>query len=134
MLSTHIKDPVVQNFFGPLAMPTPLLTFEGVSATTSGCGCYPPDTNGDVGPNNYVQIVNTAFEIFDKSGNVVQTARAVNTLWSGFGGACQTHNDGDPIALYDQLADRWFISQFTSSTPYDMCIAVSQTGDPTGAY
>ena len=50
-------------------MPAPLLTFDGVSAAQSGCGCFPPDSNGDVGPNHYVNAVNSAFRVFDKSGN-----------------------------------------------------------------
>ena len=52
----------------------------------------------------------------------------------GFGGACETTNDGDPVVLYDQFADRWLISQFTASSPYNECIAISKTADPTGAY
>ena len=60
---------------------------------------------------------------------------ANNTLWAGFGGACQVENAGDPVVLYDQLADRWFLMQFTSSGPtFFNCVAVSQTNDPTGAY
>src|SRR5207302_2739385 len=117
----------------------PSLTFEGVNATTSGCGCEPPDTNGDVGPNHYVQIVNTAFEIWNKSGTVVQTARAINTLFSGFTGLCAATNNGDPVVNYDPLADRWVISQFAFANypgpgPYDQCFAVSTSPDPTGSY
>src|SRR5207237_5202460 len=60
---------------------------------------------------------------------------AINTLWSGFGGGCQSNNDGDPIVLYDPIADRWLISQFSvTTTPYLQCVAVSQTPDPTGPY
>lgn len=129
-----VKDTVVQNFFGPLAMPTPIVNFDGIDSVASGCGCLPPDTNGDVGPNHYVQTVNTAFAIYSKTGTVIQTARPVNTVFAGFGGPCQIHNDGDPVVLYDSLADRWFISQFTAESPYGMCIAVSTTPDPTGAY
>jgi hypothetical protein len=129
-----LKDPVVQRFFGPLAMPTPILTFEGINVTQGCGGCYPPDTNGEAGPNHYIQTVNSAFAIWDKNGNVVQTPRNINTLFSGFGGACQTQNSGDPTVNYDQLADRWVISQFTSSAPYNQCVAVSVTGDPTGQY
>jgi hypothetical protein len=127
-------DTVVQKAFGPFVMPTPILTFAGVNSAASMCACYPPDTNGDVGPNHYVQTVNTSFAIWDKNGIAVQAPRSINTLWSGFGGSCQTRNDGDPIVKYDQLADRWVISQFTSAAPYYECIAVSTTGDPTGSY
>jgi hypothetical protein len=134
MPKTALKDTVVQRTFGALAMPTPILTFEGIGSTTSLCGCLPPDTNGEAGPNHYVQTVNSAFEIWDKNGNVLQTARAINTLFAGFGGPCQTQNSGDPVVNYDQLADRWVISQFTSASPYEQCMAVSTSPDPTGTY
>src|SRR4029077_4410555 len=61
-----------------------------------------------------------------------------SSIWSGFGGACQNGGNGDPIVVYDQLADRWIISQFAtpsgSSVPQDECVAISQTGDATGAW
>ncbi len=134
--SVHINDPVVQNWFGPLAMPTPILTFDGLymSESCPGGPCIPPDTNGDVGPNNYIQVVNAAFEIWDKSGNVVQSKRAINTIFSGFGGPCQTEDDGDPVVNYDPISDRWVISQFTVLSPFMQCVAVSSTGDPTGTW
>src|SRR6476660_9935816 len=50
-------------------IPPPLLTFERVAETQSGCGCEPPDTIGDVGPNHYVEAVNSSFKVFDKAGN-----------------------------------------------------------------
>jgi hypothetical protein len=130
----NVKDTVVQRAFGALAMPTPILTFEGISVTTSGCGCLPPDTNGDVGPNHYVQSVNSAYQIWNKSGTSLQSARNINTIFAGFGGPCEARNDGDPIVLYDSQADRWFINQFTSGAPYTQCTAVSTTPDPTGSY
>lgn len=101
----------------------------------------PPDTNGAAGATQYVQIVNTGFAVFDKATkSVVYGPVASSTLWSGFGGLCQTDNDGDAVVVYDKAAGRWIISQFavtnagTASTPYLQCIAVSQTGDATGAY
>ena len=54
----------------------------------------------------------------------------ISTLWTGFGGACETGGYGDPVVLYDQLANRWLISQFagTGGIPItDECIAVSTT-------
>src|SRR5436189_122103 len=60
---------------------------------------------------------------------------AINQIWSGFGGGCQTNNDGDPTVVYDGIADRWVISQFSvTTTPYLMCVAVSTSPDPTGSY
>ena len=82
-----------------------------------------------------MQIVNSAFAIFNKSGTVVYGPAATNTLWSGFGGGCETNNDGDATVVYDRQADRFVISQFSvSTTPYLQCVAVSATSDPTGAY
>jgi hypothetical protein len=129
-------DPVVQNQFGPFAMPTPILTFEGINNNCG--GCYPPDTNGDVGPNHYIQTVNDDFRIWDRNGNPLSPIANVNTLFSGFGGPCQLTNDGDPIVLYDQLANRWLISQFAlpnyPAAPFYQCIAVSASGDPLGSW
>jgi hypothetical protein len=77
---------------------------------------------------------NLHFQIFNKTGTSVFGPAANNTLWAGFGGACQTQNAGDPVVLYDQLADRWLLSQFTSAAPYFNCIAISTSPDPTGTY
>ncbi len=114
--------------------PAAIANFDGITNLN---GVLPPDTNGDVGPNHYMQWVNLSFAIYSKTGALLYGPAAGNTLWSGFGGVCQTRNDGDPIVQYDQLADRWFVSQFAvpgGSSGYHQCIAVSQTGDPTGAW
>ncbi len=115
------------------SMPAPTIQWEGLNNTSN---VVPPDTNGDVGPNHYVQWVNLSLAIWDKSGNLLYGPAAGNTLWSGFGGPCQTANNGDPIVLYDSLANRWFASQFVVPTggPYYQCIAVSATPDPTGSW
>jgi len=114
-------------------MPPPLLSFEGVNNVN---GVVPPDTNADVGPQHIVQWVNFSYAIWNKSGGLLYGPVNGNTLWSGFGGICETHNNGDPIVQYDQLADRWLMSQlaFTFPNDFHQCIAVSQTGDPTGAW
>jgi len=126
-------DSVVQRKFGPLVMPAPIVNVEGIDFLNSTCNCAPPDTNGDVGPNHYVQTVNTAYQVFTKAGVPTGPARAINTLWTGFGGACEARNDGDPIVKYDQMADRWLINQFTTVAPFTQCIAVSTSPDPNGA-
>ncbi len=96
----------------------------------------PPDPNGDVGPNHYVQVVNMSLAVFDKTGTVLYGPVPINTLWRGFGGLCELNSDGDPIVVYDALADRWVISQFAvqSGGPDFQCVAVSTTGDPLGTY
>ena len=99
-------------------------------------GSNPNDTNGDVGPNDYVQMINSTFQIFDKQGNPRGPAAAISTLWTNVNPAdtseCATQNRGDPIVLYDNVADRWLLSQF-AQTQF-ICIAISQTADPTGTY
>src|SRR4029077_20599657 len=121
------------------SMPAPLLTFEGIDFTETGCAfCYPPDTNGDVGPNHYVQTVNTSFTVFDKSGNPLTPVITFNSFFAPLGGGnpCGSNQHyGDPFVLYDQIADRWVITDFAlvSNSLWE-CIGVSQTGDPTGAY
>jgi hypothetical protein len=113
-------------------------SFEGLGAGQYGFSVTgaPPDTNGTVGATQYVQWVNTSFAIFNKSsGALIAGPTAGNTLWSGFGGGCQTNNDGDPVVLYDKAAQRWVFSQFSvTTTPYLQCIAVSTTSDATGTY
>src|SRR5579859_7319783 len=118
--------------------PTSGLSFEGLGNAQYGftVTSAPPDTNGTAGATQYVQWVNSSFAIFNKStGALIAGPSAGNTLWSGFGGGCQTNNDGDPIVLYDKIAQRWVFSQFSvSTTPYLQCIAVSTTSDATGTY
>lgn len=141
------RDPVVQRGLFINLMPAPLQNFEGISNADNleviGLGSLPPDTNGDVGPRHYVQAVNTLIEVFDKqTGLSLFGPFPISLLFAGFGGVCETVDQGDPIVLYDPLADRWLISQFAflltpgaiDVPPYHECIAISQTNDPTGAY
>ncbi|MGE5333972.1 MAG: hypothetical protein ACM3N4_04665, partial [Nitrososphaerota archaeon] len=142
-------NPHVQSSIGPLAAPTTSNNFDGVGNGFTGpngtftVSSAPPDTNGAVGLQDYVQTVNSDFAVFNKdaSRGAVGTVRygpvAINTLWSGFGGLCQTDNDGDPTVVYDGAANRWVIAQFAvtgASTTFYQCVAVSTTSDPTGSY
>jgi hypothetical protein len=105
----------------------------------------PPDTTGDLGPNHYVQWVNLRYSVYnltrDANNQITGFSLAPgfpkngNTIWAGFGGPCETYNDGDPILQYDQLANRWILTQFAvSASPYTQCVAVSTSPDPTGTY
>ena len=121
------------------AAPDPTLSFDGMSNgdnnDTLGFRVFPPDPNGDVGPNHYVQWVNLVIGVYDKSGNQLVDALPGNTPWTGFGGPCDSNNDGDPLVVYDQLADRWVFTQFAiTASAGHQCFAVSQTADPLGAY
>ena len=125
-------------------IPTPLLTFEGLSNQDNfnlyGGRVNPPDPDGEVGPNHYLELINLVFAVYDKQGNRLTGPTKIGDLWAGFAIPDCTDPSGDPVVLYDQLEDRWILSQFTTSglsdpnKPFWNCVAVSTTGDPTGTY
>ena len=126
----------MQKALAPLAMPGTILNFDGIGFPGGGCNCAPPDTNGEVGATQYVQMVNEGIQVYNKTtGASVLGPIGIATLWAGFGGVCENNGHGDPVVLYDQLANRWLVSQFAgTSVPTDECIAVSTTSDATGAW
>ena len=132
-------DGAVQGAAAAAGPATPGLGFAGVGQGDYGFSDQyaPPDTNGAVGATQYVQWVNTAYAVFNKSTGAIVAGypKPGNSLWSGFGGGCQSNNDGDPIVQYDKLANRWILTQFSvSTTPYLQCVAVSTSPDATGSY
>lgn len=125
-------DPLADATRAPGRTPPTALTFDGTGNPAACSGCTPPDTVGDVGPNNYIQMVNaTKVAIYNKAG-VLQTP--IFDLGSLFSTAPCNGNDGDPVVLYDELADRWLLSQFAATPDHHLCFAISQTADPLGAY
>lgn len=121
--------------FSAHPMPTPILSFDGLSNFDNvnffGLIVAPPDMVGDVGPRHYVQIVNILFRVFDKKGLPLTPPMPIKSLFTALGTPCSQRNDGLPNVLYDQLADRWLISQVCSIyPPFRQMIAVSKTGDP----
>jgi len=134
-------DPAVQRTPGAPDMPAPLLTFDGlgqISRSSLGIGGgLPPDVEGDVGPSHYVEWINGVFSVFSKTGATAAGFPKVGkALFSSLtpGAPCRERNDGDPLVQYDQLADRWVVSQFAVPDPYYQCVAVSTTPDPTGSW
>lgn len=138
------SDGALQSALLPTTIPSPLQNFEGLSNQDNfnifHFRVNPPDPNGEVGPNNYVEMVNLTFAVYDKSGNKLLGPVDTGTLWSGFAVPDCTDPSGDPVVLYDQITDRWILSQFTTSglsnpnKPFWNCVAVSTSGDPTGSY
>jgi len=131
-----VPDGIKGNTMLPVTVPTTdLLNFDGIDDAHSFCNCAPPDTNGAVGATQYVQWVNAAFAIYNKTpGALISGPTAGNALWSGFSGRCAGSNSGDPIAQYDKVAGRWVMMQPVFSSPFKMCFAVSTTSDATGTY
>lgn len=120
---------------GPDALGAPVVNAPGILSNA-----FPPDTVGDIGRSHYIQMTNapstngnTVFQIFDKAGNDLSGGPLrFGGLWPA-GDPCNS-DLGDPIVVYDHLADRWNLSQFArnaAQTQFWMCFAISQTPDPT---
>jgi hypothetical protein len=132
------KDASLAIFAGS-TMPAPLTSFAGVENLDNGMihqlWILPPDMNGDVGPNHYFQVVNSLLRVYNKNGTPASAPFKISVLFEPLGTVCSTRNDGLAIVQYDQLADRWLISQTcTAFPPFRQMIAVSKTGDPLGGY
>lgn len=113
----------------------PLLNFAGNDNIS---GVYPPDPNGDMGLNYYIQNINRVFSVYNRDGDLVYGPVDNSSLWAGFDGPWDNVSwGGDPVFLYDHLADRWVMSAFSINHDqglfYEM-IAVSVTSDPLGEY
>ena len=142
-LRTPAEEPAASEASTPLApMPSPIQNFAGLSlADLCGgvqCGAgWPPDINGDVGLNHYIVAVNDAYAIYNKTGTLLASFTE-NQLWSAGGtNPCNGNSAGDPVVLYDQLADRWILTHFAFAfsggnpiPPFFQCIAASKTSDP----
>jgi hypothetical protein len=127
-------DGVVQSTAGRRSA-VALANFEGLANGDNPFLVSPPDPNGEIGPHHYVEMVNVVLAVYDRQGNRLLGPMEIGDVWAGFSIPDCAQDDGDPVVLYDQLADRWLLSQLTATGPtfYD-CVAVSKTADPTGAY
>ena len=136
-------DSAAQQPTAPLSGVSTILNFDGQSANDNrnllGFAFVPPDTNGGVGARQFVQIVNVTYAVYDKKTGALELGPAlIHTVWTGFGGPCEDAGDGgDPVVLYDHLANRWLVSQlqFNSTfTSNQQCVAISTSSDATGSY
>lgn len=137
-------DAAVQTQAGTTPMSAPLANFEGLSNQDNldvyGFQVSPPDPVGDVGPDHYVEMINLLVGAYDKTGTPLIAPTPLGALWAGFAVQDCTDASGDPIVVYDQLADRWILTQFTTrglddpTLPFYNCVAISTNGDPTGSY
>lgn len=142
----YSPDGAVQTAGGTAAAATPT-SFEGLSNQDNfnlyGGRVNPPDVSGDVGRNHYVEMINLVFAVYSKTGTKLLGPMKIGDLWAGFAIDECTEPSGDPVVLYDQMADRWILTQFTTRgidypdeplNQFYNCVAVSTTGDPTGSY
>src|SRR5580698_3633284 len=141
------EDPALQLTYGPMISVNQGLSFDGIGESFTGpngtysVGSVPPDTDMAAGTTQVVSLDNTGFAVFNKTtGAVLLGPLNTNTLWSslGSGSECYTENDGDGIVKFDQLAQRWIITQFalgsSDTGPFYQCVAISQTDDATGSW
>lgn len=114
-----------------LTFDTPILNFDGQGFAN----LNPPDTVGDVGLDYYVQAINglggSSVTIYNKSdGSLAMGPFDMDTLATG--GGLESNGSGDPIVLYDHLADRWVLTEFTGpGADNGLSVFISQTSDPT---
>ena len=108
-----------------------------ITANFNGIGnqpLNPPDPTLCVGPNHIIQMINGSsgalLQVYSKTGTILVATKFLDAI-TGKGGL------GDPIALYDQLADRFVLAEFNNKAETGtegLTFAVSQTPDPTGAW
>jgi hypothetical protein len=117
-------DQAVQAAAGSAAIPSTASNFEGLSNADNlalfGGRVNPPDPIGDVGPNHYVEMVNLLLRVYTKTGTPLTGPISIGAIWDDFAVPDCTDLSGDPVVLYDQLADRWILSQFTTSGLADL--------------
>jgi VCBS repeat-containing protein len=126
-----------QTMFAATMDGTPVVTiganFEG--ANQGDAGAFPPDTDGAVGPSQFVELLNGIYRVYDKSGNVLQQT-SLDQFWSSAGATPQFFAT-DPRVLYDPESQRWYAAALdfsfgppgSNSSAY--LLAVSNTSDPT---
>ena len=133
-------DPKLQASVGGKAAPTAGSGFAGLNLQSNGSG-WPPDTTGDVGPNYYIQAVNSSIGIYRTSNGSAYWTGTINSFFNAAfnkTGPCVKNNQGDPTVIFDSIAQRWIISDFNwanmNSGPYYECFAISTSSDPTGTW
>lgn len=139
--TSAVQDAALQGSQGAISG-SALPTNSGVNVLGIGTGlngyvdhAMPPDTNGAVGPTQFVQWVNESFAVFNKSdGSVAYGPADGSTLWQALGAPCSSTNNLDGSAQFDKLANRWVMMMpiFDPSSPL-LCVAVSTTSDATNA-
>jgi len=105
-------------------LPMLLSDFQAVIRGDAGSWSYPPDSDGAIGPDHYLETVNRNFAVYDKETG----AELMNLLLGSFLPGCS----GDPRVLFDQHSERWIVIVTDFSATATIFLAVSLTDDPTG--
>ena len=102
---------------------------------------YPPDTMGAAGPDQYVQLINGGYGIYNKTdGTPIGTLKNDVYFWAAAGISLNTLAGGitDPRLLFDPSSQRWFATELTDpgqtslgqSLPNQVLLAVSNDANP----
>jgi hypothetical protein len=108
--------------------PAPVVSFNGLLDNGQ---VIPPDLHGAAGPDHLMEVLNSTFRIFNKTGGTVSTISI-----SSFYGFSSSNFYTDPRITYDPYNDRW-IAAICADVPggnNGVYVAVSQTSDPTGSW
>jgi hypothetical protein len=97
-------------------------SYDGIDFLGSNCGCLPPDTNAAVGGNFVVETVNVQLRVFDKTLGTILLDEPLSTFFGAASG-------GDPYVVYDDIANRWYVSAFDTSDT-GLFLAVSNDANP----
>ena len=130
-------DPVEQAF---AAEPSNISIGLSILGIARNCGFFEPDTNAAVGDTQIVEWVNFEYAVYNKSTGAQELGPIPgNQIWQSLGGPCYQNNDGDPIAQWDKVYQRWLLAQNVFNSPgilppYYGCVAVSTSSDATGSY
>lgn len=141
--SSEQPDEAVQTVIAPAVSATINLNFDGIGDSANGSlAGVPPDSNLAVGATQVVEVINTAYQVYDKvTGAPLFGPAQISSIFTGVPGLCgqgaTSPNFTDPIVLYDQMAGRWLITIVAANSAFTVgkeCVAVSTSSDATGTY
>lgn len=119
------------------------VSFDGVSLTDQfndfQGGSIPPDTMGAIGPNHFVEIINSSVAIFNRTGTRLRHV-SLDSFFGGSSGAINFPRGGtfDPRVVFDRRSGRFFGLATERGNPAgsdnDVILAVSRTSDAMGSW
>jgi hypothetical protein len=120
-------------------LPASFIAVNSFDESNAGDSSIPPDTTGAVGPNNFMEVINSAVAIYNKStgARVSYTTLDAFFMFTANGTTFPRGGAYDPHVQYDQHSGHWFASALefgNNQVDNDIMLAVSRTTDPTGLW
>ncbi|MBI2822630.1 MAG: DUF11 domain-containing protein [Acidobacteria bacterium] len=128
-----MKPPLADFFTDSLVQgPAAAASFQALSDNNF---AVPPDTMGAAGPNHLMVVSNTQIRIQSRPSGSTLSLVSVSSFWSS---VLPPGSTGvfDPHLSYDPYWSRWIFAVVSDAEGGNssLCIAVSQTADPTGIW